>query len=162
CAHDKNAVEEARFSHVEIKPPASSSAPPVLYSTLETVTIASSDRQVVYLAPGRCEAPNWSRDGFYLLFNRAGHLEKLTLKEGKPWVINTGSADHLNNDHGISPDGTQLAISDNSEETKSANGTTMHDSLVYVLPINGGTPLRITNNAPSYWHGWSPDSKTLA
>ena len=37
-----------------------------------------------------------------------------------------------------------------------------HDSLVYVVPITGGTPKRLTQNAPSYWHGWSPDGKTLA
>ena len=77
-------------------------------------------------------------------------------------MIDTGSADHLNNDHGISPNGTELAISDNSEQTKSANGTTGHDSVIYVLPISGGTPRRVTKNAPSYWHGWSPDGKTLA
>jgi Tol biopolymer transport system component len=31
-----------------------------------------------------------------------------------------------------------------------------------VLPISGGAPRRITPLAPSYWHGWSPDGKTLA
>jgi Tol biopolymer transport system component len=30
------------------------------------------------------------------------------------------------------------------------------------VPIAGGTPHLITPNAPSYWHGWSPDGKTLA
>jgi Tol biopolymer transport system component len=30
------------------------------------------------------------------------------------------------------------------------------------VPIAGGTPRLITPNAPSYWHGWSPDGKTLA
>jgi hypothetical protein len=162
CAHDPNAIEEARFSHVEIKQLPPSTAQPVLYSTLETVPIASGDRQVVYVAPGRFEAPNWSRDGFYFLFNRDGHLEKLSVKGGKPEIINTGSVDHLNNDHGISPDGTQLAVSDNTQETKSADGKTSHDSLVYVVPIDGGTPRQITKTGPSYWHGWSPDGKTLA
>jgi Tol biopolymer transport system component len=31
-----------------------------------------------------------------------------------------------------------------------------------VLPIAGGVPRKITANGPSYWHGWSPDGKTLA
>jgi Tol biopolymer transport system component len=31
-----------------------------------------------------------------------------------------------------------------------------------VVPIGGGTPRRVTENSPSYWHGWSPDGKTLA
>ena len=29
-------------------------------------------------------------------------------------------------------------------------------------PVGGGTPELVTPNAPSYWHGWSPDGKTLA
>ena len=30
------------------------------------------------------------------------------------------------------------------------------------MPVEGGTPKQITELAPSYWHGWSPDGKTLA
>ena len=73
---------------------------------------------------------------------------------GKAGNIDTGFATRCNNDHGISPDGTLLAISDQSQDD--------HQSLVYIVPIGGGTPRRVTKNAPSYWHGWSPDGKTLA
>ena len=45
-------------------------------------------------------------------------------------------------------------ISDESQEKQ--------DSLIYMLPLSGGTPKPITKNSPSYWHGWSPDGKTLA
>jgi TolB protein len=154
CSHDKDAVEEATFSNVQIETLPPSTGRPVLYSTLETIAFDSTDRTAVYVAPGRLEAPNWSRDSSYFLFNRNGHLERMPTSGGKPEVLNTSLADHLNNDHGISPDATQIAISDNSQES--------HDSLVYVLPITGGTPRRITKNSPSYWHGWSPDGKTLA
>jgi len=156
CSHDKDVVEEATFSKVEVKALPPSTAPPVLYSTMETVEIESTDRRAVYFSKERFEAPNWSRDGSYLLFNSNGRLEKVPLTGEKQIlrIIDTGFADHLNNDHGISPDATQLAISDNSQEK--------HDSLVYVVPIAGGKPRRITKNSPSYWHGWSPDGKTLA
>ena len=40
CSHDKNAIEKAVFSNVEITTPAVSTAPPVLFSTLETVTVS--------------------------------------------------------------------------------------------------------------------------
>ena len=162
CAHDKNEIQEATFSRVALGSPQPASENPQLYSTIETVAISSGDRQVVYYAPGRFEAPNWSRDGSYFLFNRNGHLEKLPAAGGKPEVINTGAQNRLNNDHGISPDGTQLAISDNSQETKSPDGKPAHDSLVYTVPIAGGTPRQITKTGPSYWHGWSPDGKILA
>jgi Tol biopolymer transport system component len=162
CSHDKDVVEEAKFSNVEIKKLAASTAAPVLYSSLETVTIETTIRHVIYSAQGRFEAPNWSHDGSYFLFNRNGHIEKLSANGGKPEILNTGFADRVNNDHGISPDATQLAISDNSQPTRSSTGEDTHDSLVYVLPITGGTPRRLTKSAPSYWHGWSPDGKTLA
>lgn len=160
CAHDANAIAEATFSNVQLRNLSASTGSPVLYSSLEIIAVDSTDRTAIYVAPGRFEAPNWSRDGSYLLFNRDGHLEKLPVKGGKPEVIITGSADHLNNDHGISPDGTQLVVSDNSKETNPATGA--HDSLVYIVAIGGGNPRQITHNAPSYWHGWSPDHKTLA
>jgi Tol biopolymer transport system component len=162
CAHDNNAVEEAQFSNVELKSLPPSTGQPVLYSTLETVPISSGDRQVVYFSEGRFEAPNWAHDGSYFLFNRNGRLHKLPVKGGNPTELDTGFANRCNNDHGISPDSTQIAISDNSQETKSANGAAAHDSLVYLVPIAGGTPKRMTPIGPSYWHGWSPDGKTLA
>jgi TolB protein len=151
---DKNVVEKAAFSNVTLATPAASAAPPVLYSTLETVTIASTDRRVVYTAASHFEAPNWSHDGTYFLFNREGHILRLPVTGGTPTNIDTGMATHCNNDHGISPDAHWLAISDSSQPD--------HQSRVNVVPIGGGTPRLVTKNAPSYWHGWSPDGKTLA
>jgi TolB protein len=155
CSHDKDVVEKAVFSNVDLKTgtPAPAAAT-TLYSTLEIITVGSTDRRVVYIAPERFEAPNWMPDGKNLLFNRNGRIEKISVTGGTPQVIDTGFARRCNNDHGISPDGTQLVISDNSQEE--------HESLVYLLLIGGGTPRRTRKNAPSYWHGWSPDGKTLA
>src|SRR5437899_3363533 len=155
CSHDKDVVEKAVFSNVELKPaePAATAAS-TLYSTVEIITVASTDRRAIYVAPGRFEAPNWMPDGKSLVFNRNGRIEKIPVTGGTPQVLDTGFATRCNNDHGISPDGTQLVISDNSQED--------HQSLVYILPIGGGAPRRITQKSPSYWHGWSPDGKTLA
>jgi len=33
--------------------------------------------------------------------------------------------------------------------------------MIYILPIGGGVPKQISKLAPSYWHGWSPDGRTL-
>jgi len=161
CSHDKDVVEKAVFSNVDLKtatPAIAAASMPAsesrLYSVLEIITVASTDRRVVYVAPERFEAPNWMPDGKNLLFNRNGRIEKIPVVGGIPQTIDTGFAKRCNNDHGISPDGRELVISDQSLEE--------HKSLVYLLPIGGGTPRRITKNAPSYWHGWSPDGKTLA
>ncbi len=155
CSHDKDVTEKAVFSNVDLKaaePSAASTS--MLYSTLEIITVASMDRRAIYVAPKRFEAPNWMPDGKTLLFNRNGRIEKISVAGGTLQILDTGFATHCNNDHGISPDGTQLVISDNSQEE--------HRSLVYIVPIGGGAPRRITQKSPSYWHGWSPDGKTLA
>jgi TolB protein len=148
-------IEKAVFSNVELtQASATSTGQSTLYSTLETIDVDSYDRRVVYLAPEHFEAPNWTRDGNAFLFNRDGHMLRLPASGGTPQIVDTGSATRCNNDHGISPDGTELAISDNSQGD--------HESLVYIVPISGRAPRRITENSPSYWHGWSPDGKTLA
>jgi len=58
-------------------------------------------------------------DGKNLIFNRNGHIEKIAVTGGTPQIIDTGFARRCNNDHGISPDGTQLVISDNSQKEPS-------------------------------------------
>ncbi len=154
CAHDNNAIEKAVFSQVELKAGGEqTSAEPVLESTLETIAIASKDRRVVYTKREHFEAPNWSRDGKALIFNSRGRIYQIPVTGGEPQLIDTGFANRCNNDHGLSPDGSQLVISDQSQGGK---------SLIYTLPAKGGTPRLVTPLGPSYWHGWSPDGKTLA
>jgi TolB protein len=162
CAHNKDAVQQASFTHLRFETLPSASAAPVLVSALETIPIASTDRHVEYVAVAHFEAPNWTRDGSALVFNQDGTLRRLTLgmpqpqagPEVEPEVLDTAPEIHLNNDHGLSPDGSMLAFSDSSAPD--------HKSRVYVVPLAGGTPRQLTPDGPSYWHGWSPDGKTLA
>ena len=58
----------------------------------------------------------------------------------RPSIIDTGTAIHCNNDHGISPDQKWLAISDSRSPTTSP--------AIYIVPIGGGTPRRVTQNSP--------------
>jgi Tol biopolymer transport system component len=153
-AHDNKAIETAVFSNVELTPVVTpTNATPKLESTLETIGVSSTDRSVVYHTRDHIEAPNWSHDGKFFLFNKIGRIYKLAATNGTPQLLDTGAAIKCNNDHGLSPDGTQFAVSDQTVGGKSR---------IYLLPIDGGKALQITSNAPSYWHGWSPDGKTLA
>src|ERR1700747_1684996 len=112
CSHDKDVVEKAVFSNVEIAAvPVNVAARPAaatLFSVLETVPIDSGDRTAVYISAGRFEAPNWTRDGKAFLFNRDGKILRLAASGGKPETIDTEIANKCNNDHGISPDSTLL------------------------------------------------------
>ena len=123
-------------------------------STLETVAIDSGLRTIIYRAKEHFEAPNWSSDGRTFFFNRGGRIYSIPVRGGTPVRLDTGTADRCNNDHGLSPDGRWLAIS----HTDPA----MRQSVISVLPSQGGTPKRVTPLGPSYWHGWSPDGQTLA
>ena len=154
CSHDKDAMEKAAFANVDLAANLAPVAKTTLSSALERVTIASTVRHIVYVAPERFEAPNWTRNGTSFLFNRDGRIYRLPVSGGEPALIDTGFANRCNNDHGISPDQTSLAISDQSQGS--------NQSIVYIVPIEGGVPRRITQKSPSYWHGWSPDGKTLA
>ena len=159
CSHGDAQLETAKFSNVAIQPSVDLAESELeLHSTLETIDIASTDRRVVYHSPGHFEAPNWTPDGKSFVFNREGRLYRLPVGGGEPSLINTGFARRCNNDHGLSPDGSQIVISDQSD----GDG----QSRIYVLPASGVAegeePRRVTENAPSYWHGWSPDGKTLA
>jgi TolB protein len=166
CSHDKDVTETAVFSRVSLSAPSSEQVPSSggvpaqaggLYSALETVDVASTDRRVVYVASGRFEAPNWMRDGAALIFNRNGRIERIAVAGGTPETIDTGSATRCNNDHGISADGRLLAVSDQSQAGPQGN----HPSLIYIMPLAGGGPTLVTGQGPSYWHGWSPDGKTI-
>src|SRR5580704_2584172 len=125
-----------------------------LYSRLETIDVTTKTRKTVYVVPEHFEAPNWTRDGAFFLFNQDGRIYRLPVGGGKPEALDTGFATRCNNDHGISPDGKLIAISDQSQEE--------HKSIVYIVSFAGGAPRRLTQNSPSYWHGWSPDGGTLA
>lgn len=158
CSHDESVVESAKFWNVRLDVPASDGVDGYQNpsaSRLEILNIESGIRNVIYETSNHIEAPNWSRDGEYLIYNSEGRLYKFDLEAKRSAIINTGFASANNNDHGISFDGKTLAISHHLEENGKQN------SIIYTLPIDGGTPKRITANGPSYWHGWSPDGKWL-
>jgi dipeptidyl aminopeptidase/acylaminoacyl peptidase len=152
-AHNKDNIETATFGNLTITPLGMSAAKGTLYSTMETITVSSTDRRVAYSATGRFEAPNWLKDNT-LLYNANGHLHRIAADgSGKPVDIDTGAIGRVNNDHVPTPDNTTVGISD---------GTQQGGSRVYLTPMGGGTPRKITEKAPSYLHGISPDGKTLA
>jgi TolB protein len=160
CAHNKDVSETATFSAVSLSLSPPPAPKPTLYSTVETITVTSTDRRVTYVAPERLEAPNWTPDGKSLLFNGNGHIFRVPVDGGKPETVDTDFANRVNSDHGTSPDGTMLAISD---ESQGDEPNALRKSIVYTLPIGGGKPKRITQSTSnSYFHGWSPDGKTLA
>nr|CAD6414138.1 tolB protein [Rhizobium sp. Q54] len=123
-------------------------------SSVELYDLATRRSRVVWQTEALFEAPNWSPCGRHLMLNSDGRLYRLPLDgDARPEPVETGFARQCNNDHGISPDGSLIAISDKVEFGQSA---------IYVLPAGGGEPRLVTKNLPSYWHGWSPDGRRFA
>lgn len=73
-------------------------------------------------------------------------------KTSKP--IDSGFANSCNNDHVLSPNHREIAVSHHT----AADGK----SRIYIFPLCGGQPRLITALGPSYLHGWSPDGGALA
>jgi Tol biopolymer transport system component len=157
CSHNSDVVEKARFSNVRVTVPAPPDLVPYrdyLGGAIELLDVDTGQRTTVFRSDRPIQAPNWTRDGRFLLYNVDGRIDRLELATGKVTELDTGFAAANNNDHVLSFDGKRLGISHHSTEDKD-------ESVVYVLPAGGGTPRRVTSKAPSYLHGWSPDGTSL-
>ena len=157
CSHDNNVIEQARFRNVRITRPAKDDFVPYrdfIGSNLEVMDVETGLRKIIYQSPVSIQAPNWSADGKYLIYNSGGLLYKFDLDKGEPEVISSGFATSNNNDHVLSFDGKMLGISHHVADEE-------NNSIIFTLPVEGGTPKRITPLGPSYLHGWSPDGKYL-
>jgi Tol biopolymer transport system component len=123
------------------------------------LVVASRDGReiaVIYETGELIEAPNWTPDGAWLVYNTDGRLFRIS-PDGRagPTRIDTTPVENLNNDHLVSPDGRHFFLSAN-------------DGHLYRVAAEGGTPERISNShAPErdfryFLHGISPDGATLA
>ena len=162
-AHNNTLSETAVFSNVAISVPGLAYVPDTGYpakveSSLEVIDVGGvQSRRVVRQFDGKIEAPNWSRDGKALIYNSNGRIWRIPVAGGEAVAINTGANVKNNNDHGLSPDGKLLIISDQSEADNL--------SRIWLLPLGGSDRPRSVVSDPqarSYWHGWSPDGGTIA
>lgn len=124
------------------------------FSVLETVDVQTGERTILREFDYVISAPNWTSDGRHLIFDSRGRLYAYELATGEIGEIDSGFATDCTNDHLLSPDNTQLAISHFTYEDAT--------SRIYMLPAAGGNPTLVTEKGPSYLHGWSPDGKRLA
>ncbi|HYE72082.1 MAG TPA: biopolymer transporter TolR [Blastocatellia bacterium] len=157
CSHNNTVVEQAVFRDVEITIPVKDNYVPYreyIGSKLEVMDMQTYTRKVLYTVKDSLQAPNWTTDGKYLLYNHNGLLYKFDLATNQPTIFDTGDVKRNNNDHVYSFDGKMLGISSSSAEDGNV-------SMIYTVPATGGKPTKITRKGPSYLHGWSPDKKWL-
>ncbi len=156
CSHDANVLETAVFSNVRIEQ-AQQASQRRYASKITVYDLASRSTRTVYQADQVIEAPNWSRDGKFLLVNTSGNLYRLPVNgagEAKLEKIELGAGYRCNNDHDFSRDGRMLAFSASSPSSR--------QSQVYFARADGSDVRLMTPASPSYFHGWSADGKWLA
>ena len=122
-------------------------------SSLEIYTLDTATTAVVLQTEDVIEAPNWHPNGTSLLINGGGRLYRVPLAAPAMQLVDTGAAIKCNNDHGISPDGKTIVVSSHHAG---------RGSEIYTIPTAGGDLHKVTADAPSWWHGWSPDGLRLA
>ncbi|MEP6950508.1 MAG: biopolymer transporter TolR [Ginsengibacter sp.] len=157
-SHNSDVMETGVFSNVSITVPfngeADNRTQMKLGSNLELLDVASGNREIVYTVPYSIQGPNWSTDGKSIIYNGSdGLIYNFDIKSRTPKLINTGNVKSNNNDHVISFDGKMLGLSSTVKE--------LGGSIIYTVPITGGTPKQITPKGPSYLHGWSPDGQSI-
>ena len=130
---------------------------PHLSSRLFIYDLHDGSSRLVYSADSIWEAPNWSPDGKYLIANSGGGIYKFVLKPDgmvEPQRLAVPANFQCNNDKGISPDGKKIAFSATVPPHKG--------SQVFLAEADGSNVKLVAAESPSYFHGWSPDNKTLA
>lgn len=155
-SHNKDVVERGIFRDVRITVPAPDKLVPYreyLASNLEVMDVATGSRQIIHTSPKSIQAPNWTPNGKTLIYNGDGLIYTFDLAKRQPKVLNTGEVRNNNNDHVLSFDGKMLGLS--------SGVSALGGSIIYTVPVGGGTPKQITPKGPSYLHGWSPDGKSL-
>jgi Tol biopolymer transport system component len=158
ASHNPDVVETGVFRDVRITVPfkgvADQTTPMTLGSNLEVMNVASGTREIIYSVPNSIQAPNWTNDGKSLIYNGSdGLIYTFDLSSRKPQLLNTGDVKRNNNDHVLSFDGKMLGLSSSVKE--------LGGSIIYTVPVSGGTPNQVTPKGPSYLHGWSPDGQHL-
>ncbi len=157
-SHNADVLETGVFSNVRITVPfkgvADNNTPMSLGSNLEILETGSGARKIIYSVPYSIQAPNYTADGKSLIYNDGnGLLYRFYMATRTVKAIKSGTVVSNNNDHVVSFDGKQIGLSSSVRE--------FGGSVIYTMPVEGGTPKQITPIGPSYLHGWSPDGKFL-
>lgn len=145
--HDIEAIwgESVKFNTEDVWDRSNTRSFLEVYDTVsgEVSTLATFEKVI--------EAPNWSHNGEFMVYNSEGHVYKFDLATRESTLIETEGLCTINNDHVLSSDDSRISVSDETSPD--------HKSRIYTVGIEDGKVELITENAPSYLHGITPDDK---
>lgn len=160
-SHDPNTVDSVDFSKVVLQSTHGKPAHTTRESSLVDLQIEDQYRRGVVLraGPAFLESPNFAPGGSDLYVHENGRILDIPVTQdgsgGTPRPVEVGPLHDCSGNYGLAPDGNSIAVS-------CAEMAAGHHQ-VYVLPLHGGAPRRVTSgNQSSYFHAWAPDGRTLA
>lgn len=157
---DPEKVAEVSFRNVRIVKPFPENEPRnqrYLGSRMEMLNVETGMRKVLFESEHSVQAPNWTVDNEKLIYNSNGYLYNYELSTGQITYLNTGFATSNNNDHVITFDGEQIAISHHVREDN-------NQSTIFMMPIDGSdNPRQVSKSGMghAFLHGISPDNQTV-
>ena len=156
CSHNKDVTETATFSNVTLNTKLKFSGP-TLYSTLETQSIASTDRRVVFMTTQLIESPAWTLDGGSLLFNMADqrYIISATAPPASPQMTSISAVGLIPSN--TSPDGKKMLDVSSSADSSITTLSVLSNNNQIVRLANLSTAPGLTI-APA----WSPDCKKIS
>lgn len=143
--------------------PSQSRPPAPKYRThFQVYNVERKTTETLFTIDGEWHAPNWTPDGKYIVSDMGGDLYRIAVSgadSGKPEKINAGQKINATNDHALSWDGRQIAVT----------GITLPMPVKMRTPADFPNSLFVMNADGSgaqkvhlgWLHGWSPDGKFL-
>ena len=114
----------------------------------------------IFTVEGEWHAPNWTPDGKYIVSDMGGDLYRIPVSganAGKPEKIDVSQKMNATNDHALSWDGKQIAITGITPPmpAKIRTPADIHNPL-FIMNMDGSNAHEVHLG---WLHGWSPDGK---
>jgi hypothetical protein len=150
CAHNKDAIQKAVFSNLDLDTTAAPTPTPAHYGTIETITVESTDARVVYVVNDRISSPSWSSDGNSILFDLHGKARQVAVTGGQAEAAEADLPETFGQEH--SPDGRFIYMSSNRSGAMQ----------IWRTSSDGSSPEQLTHDdANNAYPRLSPDGKQL-
>jgi len=116
----------------------------------------------LFTIEGEWHAPNWTPNGKYIISDMGGDLYRIPVhgaSAGKPEKIGISQKMMATNDHALSWDGKQIAITGIAPSTaKIRSAADIHNPL-FIMKIDGSNAREVHLG---WLHAWSPDGKYVS
>jgi len=135
-----------------------SAAAPKYHTHFVYYDVQKMTTTTLFTIEGEWHAPNWTPDGRYIVSDQGDDLYRIPVSgadKGKPEKINVSQKMAATNDHALSWDGKQIAITSLAAPNRTPTG--LHN-VILIMNMDGSAAHEVHLG---WLHGWSPNDKYL-